>query len=98
MLLLRTGKWVELEGAIHRTLKLRGRLLEKLQGAEWFNTNPDEVLKIYDFIIYGKANMTRQREITDNRKAEKRRKRQLESLNRGTSASKEEPSLGDKSD
>ena len=78
-LLLRTDKWVELEGAIHRTLKLRGQHLEKLQGAEWFDTNPDEVLEIYDFIVHRKPNYTRRAEYLDNKRAIRDRKRLLKS-------------------
>lgn len=51
-LFLRTDKRSALETAIHGILTLRGRHLAKLQGKEWFLTNPEEVEKIYDFIIY----------------------------------------------
>lgn len=78
-LLLRTDKWVELEGAIHRTLKLRRQHLEKLQGAEWFDTNPDEVLEIYDFIIHGDPNYTRIVERIDEATAKRARDRLLKS-------------------
>ncbi len=78
-LLLRTDKWVELEGAIHRTLKLRGQHLEKLQGAEWFDTNPDEVLEIYDFIIHGKPDYTRISKRIDERTAKRARNSLLKS-------------------
>ena len=78
-LLFRTDKHTELEGAIHRTLKLRGQHLEKLQGEEWFNTNPDEVLEIYDFIIHNKPNYTKITEKWHIGRAERIRKRMLES-------------------
>lgn len=50
-LLLRTDEHVALEKAIHGILTVRGRHLKKLQGKEWFLTNPKEVIGIYDFII-----------------------------------------------
>ena len=52
-LLLRTDKHEVLEKAIHRTLQLRGNHIEDAQGDEWFWTNPDVVLEIYNFVIYG---------------------------------------------
>ena len=51
-LLLRTDEHVALEKAIHGILTVRGRHLKRAQGKEWFLTNPEEVEKIYDFIIY----------------------------------------------
>ena len=78
-LLFRTDKHTELEGAIHRILKLRGQHLKKLQGAEWFDTNPDEVSEIYDFIIHGTPDHTRKKELMDVRRAERVRKRLLKS-------------------
>ena len=71
VLLFRTDKWVELEGAIHRTLKLRGRHLEKLQGVEWFNTTPDEVVEIYDFIIHRRPNYTSRQELICDKQAKR---------------------------
>lgn len=50
-LLFRTDEHSALEDAIHGILTVRGRHLEKLQGKEWFLTNPREVTEIYDFII-----------------------------------------------
>ena len=41
-----------LEKTIHRILELRGKRIENAQGDEWFWTNPDIVLEIYDFVIY----------------------------------------------
>ena len=70
-ILFRTDKWVELEGAIHRTLKLRGRHLEKLQGVEWFNTTPDEVVEIYDFIIHRRPNYTSRQELICDKQAKR---------------------------
>ena len=52
-LLFRTDKHEVLEKTIHRILELRGKHIENAQGDEWFWTNPDVVLKIYDFVIYG---------------------------------------------
>ena len=51
-LLLRTDEHIALEKAIHGILTVRGRHLKSAQGKEWFLTNPEEVEKIYDFIIY----------------------------------------------
>ena len=84
-LLLRTDEWVELEGAIHRTLKLRGQHLEELQGAEWFDTNPDEVLEIYDFIIYGAPDHTGISERMSEVTAKRARNRLLKSHSRDNS-------------
>ena len=53
-LLFRTESPVELEGAIHRTLKLRGNHIR----GEIFNTTPIEVREIYDFIIHQNASYT----------------------------------------
>ena len=78
-LLFRTDKHTELEGAIHRILKLRGQYLEKLQGASWFDTTPDEVLETYDFIIHGTPDHTGKKEFMDVRRAERARERLLES-------------------
>ena len=78
-LLFRTDKHTELEGAIHRILKLRGQHLEKLQGAEWFNTNPDEVLEIYNFIIHRNPDYTRRMENRDVRRVKRAHKDMLES-------------------
>lgn len=52
-LLFRTDKHEVLEKTIHRILELRGKHIENAQGDEWFWTNPDIVLEIYDFVIYG---------------------------------------------
>ncbi len=35
------------EKTIHRILELRGKHIESAQGDEWFRTNPDIVLEIY---------------------------------------------------
>lgn len=50
-LLIRTDQHTELETAIHSILKLSGKHLKELQGKEWFDTNPQEVLNIYDWIV-----------------------------------------------
>lgn len=52
-LLFKTDKHEVLEKTIHRILELRGKHIESAQGDEWFRTNPDIVLEIYDFVIYG---------------------------------------------
>ena len=41
---------LELESRIHNILKLFSRQLPELKGREWFDTSPDEVLRIYEFI------------------------------------------------
>jgi hypothetical protein len=41
----------ELEKAIHSMLSIRGQKSAPSPGQEWFNTNPNEVKTIYDFII-----------------------------------------------
>lgn len=45
----------ELEDALHAILKLRGRHVTEAGGVEWFETNPDEVQKIYYFLTALKA-------------------------------------------
>lgn len=52
-LLFRIDKHEVLEKTIHRILELRGYRIDNAQGDEWFWTNPDIVLEIYDFVIYG---------------------------------------------
>ena len=54
-LLFRTDKHGVLEKTIHRILELRGNRIDNAQGDEWFWTNPDIVLEIYDFVIYGNS-------------------------------------------
>ena len=41
---------LELERRIHNILKLFGRRRDELKGREWFDTSPDEVVRIYEFI------------------------------------------------
>lgn len=45
-----TNHPAELEKAIHHILTIRGAKLYDSPGTEWFLTNPDEVLKIIEFI------------------------------------------------
>lgn len=40
----------ELESALHAILKLRGRHVKEGGGIEWFETNPEEVKRIYHFL------------------------------------------------
>lgn len=40
---------LELERRIHNILKLFGRRRDDLKGREWFDTSPDEVVRIYEF-------------------------------------------------
>lgn len=54
-LLFRTDKHEVLEKTIHRILELRGNRIDNAQGDEWFWTNPDIVLEIYEFVIYGNS-------------------------------------------
>ena len=77
-LLFRTDRCVDLEGAIHRILRLRGQQIDA-PGNELFNTNPKEVLRIYDFIIHGTPDHTRRNEKIDVRRAERARERLLKS-------------------
>jgi len=39
-----------LEVMLHSILKVRGRHIEKSPGLEWFDTNPDEVIELIDFV------------------------------------------------
>ena len=41
---------LELERRIHNILELFGRRRDALKGREWFDTSPDEVVRIYEFI------------------------------------------------
>jgi Meiotically up-regulated gene 113 len=45
-LLIRTPNSRKLERTLHDVLDLRNQRLEKSPGAEWFDTSPDEVLKL----------------------------------------------------
>ena len=71
-LLFRTDGCVDLEGAIHRILRLRGQQIDA-PGNELFNTNPKEVLQIYDFIVHGDSHYTRKRESISVKRAERAR-------------------------
>ena len=50
-LAIKTSKPVALEAAIHALLKFRGRSVEAAQGREWFETNPEEVIDIHEFMV-----------------------------------------------
>ena len=53
-LLLRTDEEVRLESGIHTTLKLRGKHIppeDINREREWFITNPDKVIEIYEFLM-----------------------------------------------
>ena len=73
-LLFRTDACVDLEGAIHRVLKLRGQQIDA-PGNELFMTNPEEVLEVYDFIIHGDPDYTRCTESQSVARAELHRER-----------------------
>ena len=90
-LLFRTDRYVDLEGAIHRILKLRDQQIEKAQGNELFTTNPNEVLEIYDFIIHGYPDYTTSAERSNEARAKGRRKRLLESQSRDDSENNLDP-------
>lgn len=77
-LLFRTDECVDLEGAIHRILRLRGQQI-KARGDEIFMTNPNEVLEIYDFIIHGDPTYTTRTESRNEESAQKRHKYLLKS-------------------
>ena len=47
---IKTDEPSTLESAIHSVLILRGRWSKSSPGSEWFITNPDEVLEIFEFI------------------------------------------------
>lgn len=49
-LIIRCSDSQNLEKAIHHILKVRGRWIEEAPGIEWFNTNPEEIERIYEFI------------------------------------------------
>ena len=66
-LLFRTDKHEVLEKTIHRILELRGKHIESAQGDEWFRTNPDIVLEIYDFVIYGDPIRTEKHKYVEGR-------------------------------
>lgn len=50
-LLFRTNNCVALEKVIHWCLKLHGKHMPNIQGNEWFNVNPDDVVSIYKIIV-----------------------------------------------
>ena len=75
-LLFRTDGCVDLEGAIHRVLRLRGQQIDA-PGNELFYTNPKEVLQIYDFIVHGDSHYTTTQEREDIHRAERARERLL---------------------
>lgn len=53
-LLLRTDEEIKLESGIHIALKLRGKHIppeEINREREWFITNPDKVIEIYEFLM-----------------------------------------------
>ena len=53
-LLLRTDEEIRLESGIHTTLKLRGKHIppeDINREREWFITNPDKVIEIYEFLM-----------------------------------------------
>lgn len=62
-LLFRTDRCGDLELAIQRTLKLRGKHINSAPGKELFTTNPEEVLQIYDFIIHQDPSYTAKQEL-----------------------------------
>ena len=66
-LLFRTDKYEVLEKTIHRILELRGNRIDNAQGDEWFWTNPDIVLEIYDFVIYGNPIRTEKHRYVESR-------------------------------
>ncbi len=72
-LLFRTNECVDLEGAIHRILRLRDQQIDA-PGDELFMTNPEEVLEIYDFIIHGDPTYTTRTESRNEEWAQKRHK------------------------
>ena len=39
-----------LENMLHSILKVRGKHIENAPGTEWFNTNPEEVIEIIEFV------------------------------------------------
>ncbi|ARF17483.1 GIY-YIG nuclease family protein [Sporosarcina ureae] len=45
-----------LETMLHSILKVRGKQIEKSPGSEWFDTNPDEVIEIIEFVNKGMLN------------------------------------------
>lgn len=87
-LLFRTDECVDLEGTIHRILRLRGQQIEDALGEELFTTNPEKVLEIYDFIIHGDPTYTTRTESRNEEGAKKIRKRLLESRSDDSSEAK----------
>ena len=45
----------ELERILHSTLKIQGKQLKDTPGREWFLTNPDAVINLYNTIFSGVA-------------------------------------------
>lgn len=48
--IIRTGDSSLLESFIHSALKLRGKHIKDSPGAEWFETSPEEVIEILEYI------------------------------------------------
>lgn len=74
-LLFRTDKHKVLEKTIHRILEFRGNRIDNAQGDEWFWTNPDRVLEIYDFVIYGDPIRTEKHRFVESRLSDSRQRK-----------------------
>src|SRR5690625_2118358 len=48
--IIETDKASLLEKTLHSILKLKGKQIEDSPGTEWFDTNPDEIIKLIKYI------------------------------------------------
>lgn len=48
--IIKTNEASLLESMLHSTLKLRGKQIENSPGSEWFDTNPEEVIELIEFV------------------------------------------------
>lgn len=67
-LIFQTDHSLALERAIQKTLEVRGRHIKHAPGNEIYNTNPEEVLNIYDFVVHNQPDYTKKKEFLFNRR------------------------------
>lgn len=50
-LVIKTDYPSDMEKIIHMMLRIAGKQLEDAPGREWFQTNPEEIIKIYNNVV-----------------------------------------------
>ncbi|WP_370873527.1 GIY-YIG nuclease family protein [Peribacillus cavernae] len=48
--IIKTSDASLLETMLHSILKIRGKKIENSPGSEWFDTNPEEVIELIEFV------------------------------------------------